>query len=178
MTARVWPDRERWLAHDRRLAHALNRVALYQPASILCRVVSRLGDGLLWYSLILLLPVAAGRAGLICALQMLFTGGVALFFYFLLKRRIGRPRPYETCPNIKLYGKALDRFSFPSGHTLHSTGFALVLTWNFPSAAVFLIPFTLVLGWSRVVLGLHYPSDVAAGAALGMLTGVGAVWLL
>lgn len=137
-----------------------------------------MGDGGLWYGVIMLLPLTAGRAGWICALQMLVAGSVSLLIYLMLKRFIGRARPYETCPHIQLRGKVLDRFSFPSGHTLHSTGFALVLTYHFPAAALVLIPFTLLLGWSRVVLGLHYPSDVAAGAALGMLIGLAAVWLL
>ncbi len=178
MTAPAWPDRERWVARDLQLALTLNRVSALPAICALCRVVSRLGDGGMWYGVIALLPLAAGKPGWQCALHMLVAGSVSLLAYLLLKRYIGRVRPYEKCPKIHLRGKVLDRFSFPSGHTLHSTGFALVLTYHFPAAAIALIPFTLLLGLSRIVLGLHYPSDVAAGAVLGMTIGLGAVWLL
>jgi len=178
MTHLAWPDRERWLQHDLRLALALNRTAALPSVGNLCRLVSRLGDGGLWYVLIALLPLAAGQAGLWCALRMLAAGTMALLVYVSLKRGIGRARPFETCPHIHLHGKVLDRFSFPSGHTLHATVFALVLIYQFPLAAPLVIPFTLLIAWSRVALGLHYPSDVVAAALLGMAIGLGAVWLI
>jgi len=61
----------------------------------------------------------------------------------------------------------LDAFSFPSGHTLHAVAFTLVALSYFPALAPVLVPFALLTAASRVVLGLHYPSDVLAGAALG-----------
>lgn len=174
----VWPDRARLQQQDLRLALALNRTAAWPGMGHLCRLVSRLGDGGLWYGVIALLPLAAGPAGLQCALQMLAAGTIALLVYVGLKHGIGRARPFESCPHIRLHGKALDRFSFPSGHTLHATVFALVLTYHFPLAALPLIPFTLLIAVSRVALGLHYPSDVAAAALLGTLIGLGAVYLI
>jgi undecaprenyl-diphosphatase len=63
----------------------------------------------------------------------------------------------------------LDRFSFPSGHTLHAVAFTLIACAYYPALWVILVPFTLVTAVSRVALGLHYPSDVLAGAALGAL---------
>jgi undecaprenyl-diphosphatase len=63
----------------------------------------------------------------------------------------------------------LDHFSFPSGHTLHAMAFSLVALFYYPHLAWLLLPFTLLVALSRVVLGLHYPSDVMAGAALGVL---------
>jgi undecaprenyl-diphosphatase len=61
----------------------------------------------------------------------------------------------------------LDQFSFPSGHTLHAVAFSVVLLAYFPGFAWLVLPFTALVGLSRMVLGLHYPSDVLAGAALG-----------
>ena len=61
----------------------------------------------------------------------------------------------------------LDAFSFPSGHTLHAVAFTLVALNYYPALAPTLVAFTLLTAGSRVVLGLHYPSDVLAGAALG-----------
>jgi undecaprenyl-diphosphatase len=61
----------------------------------------------------------------------------------------------------------LDQFSFPSGHTLHSVAFTLVVYYHFPGSVWLLTPFTLLVAISRPLLGLHYPSDVLAGAAIG-----------
>jgi undecaprenyl-diphosphatase len=61
----------------------------------------------------------------------------------------------------------LDTFSFPSGHTLHAVAFTLVACSYYPGLTAVLMPFTLLTAASRVVLGLHYPSDVLAGAAIG-----------
>jgi undecaprenyl-diphosphatase len=61
----------------------------------------------------------------------------------------------------------LDKFSFPSGHTLHAVAFT-TLAWHYhPLLGMALMPFTCVVALSRIVLGLHYPSDVLAGALIG-----------
>jgi len=61
----------------------------------------------------------------------------------------------------------LDRYSFPSGHTLHAVSFTWQAGAHFPELLWVLVPLAALIGASRVVLGLHYPSDVLAGAAIG-----------
>jgi undecaprenyl-diphosphatase len=97
--------------------------------------------------------------------------------YKLLKRGTLRPRPYQVQASIAQGASPLDTFSFPSGHTLHAVGFSVVALAYYPSLAALLVPFALLTAGSRVVLGLHYPSDVLAGAALGALIGAGSVAL-
>ncbi len=102
---------------------------------------------------------------------MLLAALLNLSLYLWLKQRIGRSRPYVDCPGIRLGARVLDQFSFPSGHTLHATTFSILLISAYPEAAAALVPLALLIAWSRVALGLHYPSDVAAGALIGALTG-------
>ena len=71
----------------------------------------------------------------------------------------------------------LDPFSFPSGHTLHAVAFTVVAATHYPPLAALLVPFTLLIAASRVVLGLHYPSDVLVGAVLGALIGGASLWI-
>jgi len=129
--------------------------------------VSRLGDGVFWYTLILLLPVVYGEAGLMPALRMALVGFAGLALYKYLKSRLVRERPYISLAGIIAGTKALDRYSFPSGHTLHAVSFSILATTSFPALAILVIPFATLVAASRVVLGLHYPSDVLAGASIG-----------
>jgi undecaprenyl-diphosphatase len=145
----------------------LNRGCNVRLVRGLFSTVSRLGDGIFWYTLILLLPVVFGEAGLMPALRMAIVGGSGLALYKYLKSRLVRERPYISLAGIVAGTKALDRYSFPSGHTLHAVSFTVLATASFPELALLLIPFAILVAMSRVVLGLHYPSDVLAGAAIG-----------
>jgi undecaprenyl-diphosphatase len=78
-----------------------------------------------------------------------------------------RERPFITHSTIDLAMAPLDRYSFPSGHTLHAVSFAWQATAHFPELGWVLLPLAGLIAASRVVLGLHYPTDVLAGAALG-----------
>ena len=64
---------------------------------------------------------------------------------------------------------ALDEFSFPPGHTLHAIAFAIVFAWRFPALGGLFGAFAVLVALSRLVFGLHYPSDVIAGAIPGTL---------
>jgi len=140
-------------------------------------VVSRLGDGWLWYGLMAALATCAGRRGLHAALQMSCTGVVAWLSYRSLKRRTRRLRPFRVHSGVVARAPPLDEYSFPSGHTLHAVSFGIVAAAWFPVLAPPLALFAVLVAMSRVILGLHYPTDVLAGAALGALLGVGSLWL-
>ena len=63
----------------------------------------------------------------------------------------------------------LDRYSFPSGHPLHAVSFSILLVSYYPGLAWLVIPFVVLVALSRLVLGLHYISDVLAGGLIGAL---------
>lgn len=132
-------------------------------------LISRLGDGVAWYVLIALLPLLYGGRGLATSLLMMAVGLVALLLYRWLKVHTTRSRPRDMDPRILRTTDPLDQFSFPSGHTLHAVAFTTVALSAFPYLGWALIPFALLVASSRVVLGLHYPSDVVAGALVGFM---------
>jgi undecaprenyl-diphosphatase len=98
---------------------------------------------------------------------MLAAGTLAVVLYKLVKRCAGRPRPCARIGIVRRCAEPLDEFSFPSGHTLHAVVFSAIALAYFPVLAFALVPFTVLTAISRVALGLHYPSDVVAGAAIG-----------
>ncbi len=166
-----WPDRQLlWIERERSFARWMHSASTRAWVVTSLNIVSRLGDGWMWYAVILALPWLDHVNGSTCAIRMFAVGAVNLAIYKIIKRCIARPRPYQGCPGIRACGRSLDEFSFPSGHTLHSVAFALILSAYYPHWGWLIWPFTLLVAASRVILGLHYPSDVVVGAMVGALT--------
>jgi undecaprenyl-diphosphatase len=130
-------------------------------------VISRLGDGVFWYSIMLILPWMYPESGWQVSTQMVITGLLSLILYKLLKIRTERERPCTVSNQILQGMPALDRYSFPSGHTMHAVGFSIILLSHYPAWAPLILTFSGMVALSRLVLGLHYPSDVLVGAAIG-----------
>lgn len=156
---------------DTRMCLAFNHTSEYRIVRHFFRLISRLGDGVFWYSIMLLMLINGGLSAGKPVLHMAIAGLTGTLVYKWLKGKTLRPRPYEVRQDIQLTGTALDKFSFPSGHTLHAVVFAFVGVSYYPTLIILLLPFTLLVAISRVVLGLHYPSDVLAGAMLGLFIG-------
>ncbi len=157
----------RFDAAEYRLCRQLNRGAGPRWLRLLFRSASRLGDGIVWYVLVALLPLMYGAAALRPAIAMALTGIVGLLIYKWLKQTLVRERPFMRHPGITRAMPPLDRYSFPSGHTLHAVAFTWLAVESFPELGWVLIPLAALIAASRVVLGLHYPSDVLAGGAIG-----------
>ncbi|MDE2220872.1 MAG: phosphatase PAP2 family protein [Gammaproteobacteria bacterium] len=150
-----------------RLCRGLNRASARPWLRATLRIASRLGDGVLWYALLATLPLLYGAAALRPALIMVATGLAGLLIYRRLKSLLVRERPFLRHPGISLEMAPLDRYSFPSGHTLHAVCFTGQAVAHFPALGWVLVPAATLIALSRVVLGLHYPTDVLAGAAIG-----------
>ena len=133
------------------------------------RAISRLGD----YPAYVIVGIACAAvlegdsAAFVLHAVGLATAGV--ISYKLLKNSLVRERPFITHDQVECAAAPLDRYSFPSGHTMHAVAFAILFSAYLPVLAWIMVPFALLVAASRVILGLHYPSDVVVGALLGAL---------
>ncbi len=166
MSHRIY-DLQRIQSWDEAWCLRINRASTCLPIRDFFRVISRLGDGIFWYCLMLWLLVQYQSAALWPVLHMVVAGLVCTALYKWLKHKTHRPRPFDKHQGINCITAPLDQFSFPSGHTLHAVAFSVVALAYYPALAWLLLPFTVLVAVSRLVLGLHYPSDVLAGIVIG-----------
>lgn len=135
------------------------------------RWVSRLADGWLWLCVAVILAAGGDpswRAMAAGAIAAGVTNGLLVY----LKRRFRRPRPCDVCPHPLFADvKPPDPFSFPSGHSMNAFAVGTVLALHFPLMAPVVLLMATSIAASRVVLGMHYVSDVVAGSALGTIVG-------
>ncbi|MDO8311152.1 MAG: phosphatase PAP2 family protein [Sideroxyarcus sp.] len=155
--------------YDVALCMYCNRQSRHLSIRSLFRLASRLGDGVFWYTLMIALLLSYQGEALPAVLHMLAVGLVGTVTYKLIKGKTLRPRPFNVYPAIVCVGKTLDQFSFPSGHTMHAVSFSIVAITHFPALFWLVTPFAALIALSRPILGLHYPSDVLAGATLGAM---------
>ena len=151
----------------------LNHFSHSQSISHFFRIVSRLGDGLFWCVMLLALWFLEGLAYIVQVSYLVIGGCLGTGIYKILKQKTTRPRPYQVHQVIRLHEQPLDHFSFPSGHTLHAVMASTVMGYIQPMLLILMLPFTLLVAISRMVLGLHYPSDVLVGALIGMVVACG-----
>ena len=130
--------------------------------------ISKLGDGgAIWIALTLVLMLfrKTRRTGYMLALSLVLG---LLIGNLTLKPLIARVRPYDANPDFVLLIDRLSDYSFPSGHTLASFEAAAVLLMQYRAKAVPALVLALLIAFSRLYLYVHYPSDVFAGALLGV----------
>lgn len=168
-TLRITADFARLDAFEVRLCKPVNAFAqMHVVRSYFC-FVSRIGDWPLWVSLLLALPVIYGNVAWPAVAHMAATSAVGILVYKALKLTLVRERPFASYAEVQLFSRPMDRYSFPSGHTLHATAFMVMLASYYPALFWPMLPLAISIALSRVILGLHYPSDVVAGAAIGFV---------
>ena len=161
-----------------RLCLPVNSAARFPLVRNYFAAVSRLGDGVAWYTLLAVLPLVTGGSAILPCLHMALTGLAGVAIYKFLKQRLVRERPFHSHRGVRALASPLDRYSFPSGHTLHAVSFTVMLAHYEPRLMWLVAPFAASVAVSRVVLGLHYPTDVLAGGILGWLLATGSLALL
>lgn len=155
------------------LDEGLLEVALRTPRALVVvfLVITTVGGG---WGLLALLPFAIRRATRGATLWLFGAAAVTSGVVSLVKALVGRARPCDALPWCTALAHASPGGpSFPSGHAAGSFAFAAFVSTRAPRLASLLFPFAALVAWSRCVLGVHYPSDVAIGALIGSLFGAG-----
>jgi undecaprenyl-diphosphatase len=129
--------------------------------------VSRASNGWLYPCLAVVLLLVRGVSAWRVIVPAGVAAGLAYCVYPLIKRGLGRIRPCDADPSLDPPVKALDRYSCPSGHCIAATIVAVALVGEFAAATPFIAVGWLLIAWSRLSSGHHYPSDLVIGAALG-----------
>ena len=141
---------------------------------IIC-IVTVLGNkGFIWLALLLLLIIypKTRRLGMVAGLSFLLCVGVAE----VIKNLVMRPRPFWDIAELMPLVKPPHSYSFPSVHTVSSFSVAWILLWSSLGRIRYVIfVFACLMAFSRLYVGVHYPSDVLGGILLALL-GSSAVW--
>jgi undecaprenyl-diphosphatase len=132
---------------------------------------TRGGDGWLWYALGVVLLVFGGRQGREATWEATAAVGTGVALFIWLKKRTKRRRPCAIAPHCWSTLLPPDQFSFPSGHTITAFSVAVPVMNHMPEAAAGVLFCALSVAASRVLLGMHFLSDVLAGAVIGCLLG-------
>ena len=152
---------------DHKLMRKVNKWPAPRWIRLLSIAATRAGDGWLWYSLglLILLFGGDGRLTAIAAAGSAAIVGIGLFVS--IKKISGRKRPCEIEPHVWAHLLPPDRFSFPSGHTITAFAVAITLGTFYPVLFAPLLLCALIIATSRILLGMHFLSDVLVGAIIG-----------
>ena len=140
------------------LSHGYN-----QLQARISRLVSRTGDGPLYLAGALLLAWLDGERGANFLLSGLGVFALELPLYLLLKNYIKRERP----SGLPVFIRPSDRYSLPSGHTAAAFVMASLVAIHYPAMAPLAFIWAACIGASRLLLGVHFLTDLIAGALLG-----------
>ncbi|HKP96526.1 MAG TPA: phosphatase PAP2 family protein [Fibrobacteria bacterium] len=128
----------------------------------------RIGDGYMWagiaFCLWWVLPLSEVKS---IVAHCLLAIAVSLCIYFPIKFGMKRLRPYDNGMDVTPLVPPLDKYSFPSGHTMNNLAVALTLAYHLPGVIVPAMLFPVTMGLLRILFGVHYLSDIVGGTLLG-----------
>ena len=161
----------------RKIAEFDNRVSVYwtnrhfsPKVNDRLRFYVRLGDGYIWGVFALFVLAMVGWEAFLPILwQALMALAVSLIIYEVVKLNTKRPRPFAANPEIKAEVPPLDKYSFPSGHTMNNLAVASAVFYSVPKYGWVMLILPLTWGLLRVYFGVHWLTDILCGFVLGIV---------
>jgi len=157
---------------DHKLMRKLNNWPAPKWIRLWALAATRAGDGWLWYFIGLLVLAFGGDARWVALAAAASAALVGIALFVSIKRISGRKRPCEIEPHCWATLLPPDRFSFPSGHTITAFAVAVTFAQFFPVLTPVMLFLAVSIALSRILLGMHFLSDVLAGAVLGTVLAV------
>jgi len=139
----------------------------YKRFIVFVRAISKTGDGYMQLILPTFFLIQDAHTGFSFFVLVAIAFAIERPIYFVLKNTLKRRRPPDVVPHFFSLVTPADQFSFPSGHTMAAFLLAGLTVFHFGSAAFPLYAWAIAVGASRVILGVHFPTDIFAGACLG-----------
>jgi undecaprenyl-diphosphatase len=152
---------------DHRLMRRVNRWPAPRWVRMWMLYATRAGDGWLWWPMGALILLFGGASRFEAVLSASLAAGAGILLFLRVKKATGRKRPCEYEPHCWADLLPPDQFSFPSGHTITAFAVAVSLLRFYPSLTIGLLFCALSVAASRILLGMHFLSDVVAGALIG-----------
>ncbi|HLK51745.1 MAG TPA: phosphatase PAP2 family protein [Bryobacteraceae bacterium] len=167
-----------FIAHsDHNLMRRINRWPAPRWIRLWMLCATRGGDGWLWYGMGLIILLFGGEQRFLAVGAAALAAGTGIALFLRLKKLTGRRRPCAIEPHCWATLLPPDQFSFPSGHTITAFAVAVCLSQFYPTLAIGLLFCAVSVAASRILLGMHFLSDVLAGAAIGATLAFGAAYL-
>lgn len=145
----------------------LLKTPLHIPLCQLSRIFSKTGDGPLY---VVMIFTIAWQESVDSSFLKLASGAFLIerCLYYILKNSLRRNRPQAAIANFTSFIVPQDQFSFPSGHTSAAFLMATLSTEIWPKCSLLFYCWASCIGFSRVLLGVHFPTDIIVGAMLGI----------
>lgn len=156
---------------DHRLMRRVNRWSPPKWVRMWMVCATRGGDGWLWYAMLAAVLVLGGPERFAAIGAAVVAVGVGIVMFLSLKRIAGRKRPCHIEPHCWARLLPPDQFSFPSGHSITAFAVAVPVSLFYPSLMIGVVFCAASIAMSRILLGMHFLSDVVVGSALGASLG-------
>jgi undecaprenyl-diphosphatase len=158
-------------SNDHRLMRWVHRWRAPRWFRILMIAATRGGDGWLWYSLGMILILYGGPHRFAAIGAAVATAAAGIVVFRTLKHASHRKRPCEIEPHCWSSILPPDKYSFPSGHSITAFAVALSIGLFYPELLAYLLTVAALIAASRIILGMHFLSDVLAGSVIGIVLG-------